>query len=57
MITLTSGWKMTVSAAPTFADRRPFNAMRASAVPAFAGVRVTGDRNAGSRHIGNRISA
>ncbi|WP_426301111.1 hypothetical protein [Arthrobacter sp. R-11] len=41
MITLTSGWKMTVSAAaPTFAARRPDSGMRA-----------------GIRHIGNRISA
>jgi len=41
MITLTSGWKMTVSAAaPTFAARRPFSGT-----------------HAGNRHIGNRISA
>jgi len=57
MITLTSGWKMTVSAAPTFAARRPFNAMRTPVVSAFAGARVMGDRATGSRHIGNRISA
>ncbi|WP_290439157.1 hypothetical protein [Arthrobacter sp. SW1] len=38
MITLTSGWKMTVSAAaPTFAARRPNYGTHNSMVPAFGG--------------------